>query len=164
MCVLEGCEGCAWRRHWRAAAILRILTAHKGHVACKQLFTCFPMPPSPAPAPCPSRGLGDTWAGATWRGASPASSDSWQREPAQHPNHLRPRFPMSLSITKQPVQPHKLPKTCTSEVFLHDKASHGIASSFLASKEDHGLVHSPPCTGTNSLSRWPPEANSHQSA
>lgn len=54
---------------------------------------------------------------------------------------------MGLSIKNQPVQPHKQSKTCISEVFLHDKASHSIATSFLASKEDHGLVHSPPVPG-----------------
>lgn len=95
-----------------------------------------PSAPSAAPAPCPSRGLG--WS--HLEGASPASSDSWQRE-LGHPE-LRPRFPMSLCITKQPAQPHKQCKTCISEVLFTRQSipQHCI----LASKEDHGLVHSPP--------------------
>lgn len=84
---------------------------------------------------------GDTWAEATWKQASQVNTGSRQRVPVQHPE-LRPRYPMGLSIKNQPVQSHKRSKTCISEVFLHDKASHSIITSFPASKEDHGLVHS----------------------
>lgn len=96
---------------------------------------------SNATFPCPSSlPIQGTWMEPPGRGI-PGQSDSWQREPAQHPK-LRPRFPMSLCITKQPVQPHKQCKTYLSEVLFTRQSipQHCI----LASKEDHGLVPSPP--------------------
>lgn len=101
------------------------------------------------------------WAGATWKGTSPASSGSWLREPAQHPE-LRPRFPTSLSLTKQPVQPYQRSKTCISEVFLHDKASHSTAPGPLLAARAVPCAFPPAPART--LSRWPPEAESHQRA
>lgn len=121
---------------------------HSPQAALHLLFSATFLGPSslPTQGTWASQSHGDMWAGATWKQTSQVTAGCWQRVPVQHPE-LRPRFPMGLSIKNQPVQPHKRSKTCISEVFLHNKAPHRIITGFLASKEDHGLVRSPPVPG-----------------
>lgn len=131
--------GVASATHW-PKAILRTTAAH---VPFSALFN-------------PLRGRRHS---KSWKRASRVNTSSRQRVLPQHPE-LRPHIPVGLSIKNRTAHPYR---TCVSEVFVHDKASHCIVTGFLASKKDRGLER-PLCARPHSLSRWPPEADRHQRA